>query len=212
VASAAQLDAASSSSSPTSTPASASTSTSASTAETTNAVPECAGLSARLNATVHPLLSPDLLAIKQSIDTFVPKEKDVDEDEALLTAFGTLSISDGQTMRFLGASATEQLLLMEVFEKSSTPSLHTSALSFSPALEQISTLWPFAPLHLPASVLSGQLVAQLPPIERVTALYEAYFTNLAWFLAPVDRAHVVDELIPLFYPRPARRAVDPAAM
>ena len=55
----------------------------------------------------HPLLSPELLAIKQgidSIDSYADRADGDDAENEMLSAFGTLSISDGRTMRFLGAS------------------------------------------------------------------------------------------------------------
>ena len=72
--------------------------------------------------------------------------------------------------------------------------------SLPPYMEQASTLWPFAPSHLTSPQLMIDIVKQLPPIERASALIEAYFTNLAWFLGPIGRSQVTAELIPLFYP------------
>lgn len=58
----------------------------------------------------HPLLSPEFLAIKQGIDV-IDRHPDEDADNAaeddLSGAVGTLSVSDGKTMRFLGASAAD---------------------------------------------------------------------------------------------------------
>lgn len=58
----------------------------------------------------HPLLSPELLAIKQgidSIDSYADRADGDDAENEMLSAFGTLSVSEGKTMRFLGASAAE---------------------------------------------------------------------------------------------------------
>ena len=58
----------------------------------------------------HPLLSPELLAIKQgidSIDSYADRADGEDAENEMLSAFGTLSVSEGKTMRFLGASAAE---------------------------------------------------------------------------------------------------------
>ncbi|KAI5118223.1 hypothetical protein M0805_000719 [Coniferiporia weirii] len=166
-----------------------------------------------LRSRPHALLAPELLAIKQGIDTYEiadseNKEKDEGEEE-LMSAFGTLSITDGHTMRFLGATATEQLLLMEVFEKSQTTQAVEGTGSM-PEIEQASAMWPFAPMCLPANLLAAQIIVQLPPIERAQALYEAYFTNLAWFLGPVSREQITEELMPVFYPR--RRLLEPSAL
>lgn len=45
---------------------------------------------------------------------------------------------------------------------------------------------------------------QLPPLERTTALIEAYFTNLSWVVGPIYRAQVIEDLLPLFYPKNPR--------
>ncbi|KAH8111232.1 hypothetical protein DFH11DRAFT_1616261 [Phellopilus nigrolimitatus] len=144
----------------------------------------------------HPLLTPELLAIKQGVNVPRPVEE---EEEGLAGAFGTLSVSEGSSMRFLGASATEQLLLMEYFDSHGPPRLDWYNLP--PSLAQASLLWPFAPLHLPRETLSAQVTSQLPPLERATALYEAYLTNLSWSVAPIDRQQIVSEIMPLFYRR-----------
>ncbi|KAH8109667.1 hypothetical protein DFH11DRAFT_913070 [Phellopilus nigrolimitatus] len=141
----------------------------------------------------HPLLAPELLTIKQGV---APQPVD-EEEQGICDAFGTLSVSEGTSMRFLGASATEQSFLMELFD-SHNPVSH-KRFSFPPWLAQTSTLWPLAPLHLPRETLIEQIIAQLPPLERATALYEAYFTILSWSVTPVDRQQVVCELVPLFY-------------
>lgn len=63
------------------------------------------------STSTHPLLSEELLVIKQSVDA--PDQPDFkrdpdDAEEELTGAMGTLSIgSEGKAMRFLGASATE---------------------------------------------------------------------------------------------------------
>ena len=58
----------------------------------------------------HPLLSRELLAIKQGIEAVGSgrggNNEDTDEDE-LSGAFGTLSVTEDKTMRFLGATATD---------------------------------------------------------------------------------------------------------
>ena len=81
-----------------------------------------------------------------------------------------------------------------------TPS-SSATLGLPPNIEQASALWPFAPARLTTAALSAQITAQLPPIERATALIEAYFANLARFLSPIDREQAAGELLPLFYPR-----------
>lgn len=77
-----------------------------------------------------------------------------------------------------------------------------------PELVQASAMFPFVPDYLRQPFIYEQLVARLPAYARITALTEAYFSNLAWFTGPIIRAQVMDELIPLFYPnrRPLARS------
>ncbi|KAL5528380.1 hypothetical protein ACEPAF_7516 [Sanghuangporus sanghuang] len=163
---------------------------------------------ARGGSRSHPLLAEELLEIKQ---TFSDDESDDDDDEEeeqanqLLGAFGTLSIDESRTMRYLGPASSESALLMEVLENSA-PRLPISSLEsghLSRETIRSSRSFPFAPLFLDQSEesLLSQLISYLPPFERATALYEAFFRNLSWFAAPVERSCVVSEIVPIFYPR-----------
>lgn len=70
----------------------------------------------RFFAPSHPLLSPELLDIKEDMDIHASTQEQGTETEGkdaegsstptadVLNAFGTLSISDGRIMSFLGAS------------------------------------------------------------------------------------------------------------
>ncbi|KAL5507234.1 hypothetical protein ACEPAH_6690 [Sanghuangporus vaninii] len=156
----------------------------------------------------HPLLAEELLEIKQILSDDESDDDDDDEDQAdqLLGAFGTLSIDESRTMRYLGPASSESALLMEVLENSAPPRLPiTSSESghFSRELIHSSRSFPFAPLFLDQSEesLLSQLISYLPPFERATALYEAFFRNLSWLAAPVDRSSFVSEIVSLFYPR-----------
>ncbi|KAL5513473.1 hypothetical protein ACEPAH_3872 [Sanghuangporus vaninii] len=159
--------------------------------------------------TCHPLLAPEFLAIKQGIDVVDRRlhgKANDDGEEELAGAFGTLSVSDGKTMRYLGASAADSALLMEVMD----PATEAQCVNYGNLpreLIQASAMWPFAPAYLSIPEHISQIVSQLPPYERVTSLLEAYFSNLAWFVAPLDRSQVMEDVIPLFYPN--RRPVAP---
>lgn len=61
---------------------------------------------AQMLTPVHPLLSPELLRIKNDADAFALVHEE-DTDTEMLKSFGTLSISNGTTQRFLGASASD---------------------------------------------------------------------------------------------------------
>ncbi|KAL5507235.1 hypothetical protein ACEPAH_6691 [Sanghuangporus vaninii] len=156
----------------------------------------------------HPLLTEELLEIKQCLsddESEDDEEEEKEEADQLLGAFGTLSIDESRTMRYLGPAASENALLMEVLENSAPPRLPiTSSESghFSREIIHSSRSFPFAPLFLDQSEesLLSQLISYLPPFERATALYEAFFGNLSWLFAPVDRSSFVSEIVSLFYP------------
>ncbi|KAL5480159.1 hypothetical protein ACEPAI_1429 [Sanghuangporus weigelae] len=157
----------------------------------------------------HPLLAPELLAIKQSItvadrstedceDNTVDDEDDA--DEKLVSAFGTLTVSEGKTMRFLGPSAADSVLLMEMLDRETGPYI-TNSERLPEDLVHASEMWPFVPTYISRSNYSSQLCLQLPLYERAISLTESYFANLVWFDAVVDRSQLVDEVIPQFYPQ-----------
>ncbi|KAL5485157.1 hypothetical protein ACEPAI_7799 [Sanghuangporus weigelae] len=156
----------------------------------------------------HPLLDEELLEIKQCLSDDESDGDDYEEAQAdqLLGAFGTLSIDESRIIRYLGPAASESALLMEVLENSAPPRLPiTSSESghLSREITHSSRSFPFAPLFLDQSEesLLSQLISYLPPFERATALYEAFFRNLSWFASPVERSCFVSEIVPMFYPR-----------
>ncbi|KAL5523828.1 hypothetical protein ACEPAG_8001 [Sanghuangporus baumii] len=156
----------------------------------------------------HPLLAEELLETKQCLSDGESEDDDGEEKEEAdqLLGFGTLSIDESRTMRYLGPAASESALLMEVLENSAPSRLPiTSSESGHLSREIIhsSRSFPFAPLFLDQSEesLLSRLISYLPPFERATALYEAFFGNLAWLIALVDRSSFVSEILPLFYPR-----------
>lgn len=73
---------------------------------------ESRGTQVVADAPKHPLLSDELLAIKNCAEDYVDEGYLEEEDEALEPpgSFGTLSIDEGRTMRYLGPGATEVCL------------------------------------------------------------------------------------------------------
>ena len=76
------------------------------------------------NDRIHPLLTPNLLNIKKVVElhasaqsnTEVGNTDDIPDGESttdMISAFGMLSIRDGHTVRFMGASAAEVCLSMQ---------------------------------------------------------------------------------------------------
>ncbi|EJD00071.1 uncharacterized protein FOMMEDRAFT_148416 [Fomitiporia mediterranea MF3/22] len=168
------------------------------------------------NGASHPLLSAELLAIKQGVDMDRLRPErvtDGDVEQELVDAIGTLSVSEGRTMRYLGASATVDALLMHMLDSSS--GAHSAHQPFSlsnlpPDLVQASSMWPFVPAYLSRPEHVRQLVSHLPLFERAKSLMEVYFANLTWFNTevPVDRGQIVEEIFPTFYPQQCHVSVD----
>lgn len=64
----------------------------------------------------HPLLKDDLLQVKKGVKRDKPEtaedvDSEFDEGEELLSAMGVLTICDGDGVRYLGATGSEQALL-----------------------------------------------------------------------------------------------------
>ncbi|KAL5523829.1 hypothetical protein ACEPAG_8002 [Sanghuangporus baumii] len=161
----------------------------------------------------HPLLAEELLEIKQTLSDEESEDDDDDEEDQanqLLGAFGTLSIDESRTMRYLGPAASEEVL--ENSAPSRLPFASSESGHLSREIIHSSRSFPFAPLFLDQSEesLLSQLISYLPPFERATALYEAFFRNLSWLAAPVERSCIVSEIVPIFYSR--RKPANPGSI
>ena len=55
----------------------------------------------------HPLLTPELLAVKQGIVTSNNMYDEDSDTEEMRGSFGVLSVDENKSMRFLGATAVE---------------------------------------------------------------------------------------------------------
>lgn len=68
-------------------------------------------------------------------------------------------------------------------------------------------MWPFAPINYPRMDLQALIESQLPSYERATSLCEAFLQNLGWFVGPITRTQVMEELLPAVYKRRGHRFV-----
>lgn len=66
-------------------------------------------------------------------------------------------------------------------------------------LSYLSESFPFTPLYLPVHEIQAHIEEKLPSLERASALVEAYLENLSWFIRPIDREQIMEELIPEVY-------------
>lgn len=62
-------------------------------------------------------------------------------------------------------------------------------------------MWPYSPNHYPRVELQELIESHLPTYERASSLCEAFLQNLAWFIQPISRAQIMEELLPVIYKR-----------
>ncbi|KLO09670.1 hypothetical protein SCHPADRAFT_1000098 [Schizopora paradoxa] len=167
----------------------------------------------RSGDSTHPLLKDELLfaangpsriAIPSKSEQRLISSDDEFSDEEIdfIDATGQLTLHEDSSSSLIGASGTENALLVEVgltgafLSDDGKPELPLPS-----QIVQASLLWPFGLLRLPPSDSAFQslLEAHLPPRERASGLVEAFLQNLSWFIQPITREQIVGELIPLAY-------------
>ncbi|KAH8110513.1 hypothetical protein DFH11DRAFT_1547404 [Phellopilus nigrolimitatus] len=161
---------------------------------------------AALSPIPHPLLSQELLGIKAGVvsrpdspaDT-VEKNTGNDElDKDILSSFGTLTVSERGDESYIPSA--DALLLNHFGSFESQRSINTDVPSTLPKqATQLSRSFPFAPVNLPVDEIQALIEEKLPSYERASALVEAYLENLSWFMRPIDREQIMEELIPTIY-------------
>lgn len=179
----------------------------------------------------HPLLSEDLLKIKNDLDQpRVAAKGNDDADEDFVNSFGTLSILDRGIETYIGADVSpihcdkcrslfssnqqESVLVSFLFCLYSEGTNRTKKLgavggmqyrvypsSWALPASYPSQALPFNPLCLPPQEIQEQIEEKLPSLARASALVEAYLENTSWFVKLIDREQIVEELLPLFYKR-----------
>lgn len=60
-------------------------------------------------------------------------------------------------------------------------------------------MWPFSPVFIPKKDVRCMIEAQLPSLERAGVLCENYLRYVSWYHQPVDRDHLMDELLVNIY-------------
>ncbi|KLO09517.1 hypothetical protein SCHPADRAFT_907684 [Schizopora paradoxa] len=160
------------------------------------------------SSTSHPLLSDDLLLVKEVSEESLSTVNDVSVDD-VLDALGTLSITDQRTERFLGGSSTAETLLIR---KDEVDTLESKLRNLG-GLPIGFTDWFFIDgsnkvvtgnslnVRENEKVLIRAIEERLPPRERASTLCEAYMENLSIFMRPLDREQIYEELIPALYER-----------
>ncbi|TDL18165.1 hypothetical protein BD410DRAFT_831020 [Rickenella mellea] len=140
--------------------------------------------------TRHPLLKDEPVSIKRGFSFNRGKDSAVNQPNDLADDFGTLTISDDGTSRFLGRTGGGESLIM------------------SDLLGENDVSLPIASDGHPISTRSyrnagniHQAEERMPPYERATALCETYLQQASWFFRLVRRPQLIDELLNPIYRR-----------
>ncbi|KII91782.1 hypothetical protein PLICRDRAFT_136237 [Plicaturopsis crispa FD-325 SS-3] len=163
----------------------------------------------------HPLLTPELMSIKSSLELHaaqgsvngseqLSEAKDQDEESQYIDAFGTLALHDDGAATFYGRSAgSESLLIREHHAQGSkTPSspLHEEWGPELPhSVRQLASAFPLPAIGFDSMSLDVLAKAFLPGWEEASHLCELYLEQAPWFFGAVTKRQLVDELIPLWY-------------
>lgn len=149
----------------------------------------------------HPLLRPDLLALKTPLgaelvgrggSTQSPKqEQSPGPQEEVLESFGTLTIGEGGVSTFYGSTVGSEFLFEDEEDelgRASASDGHSRRTDWLP--EQLSHLahtFPFATLTSDVETVKYQLRTYLPSVEVAWHLAQSYATNAAWMYNPLNR-------------------------
>ncbi|OCB85402.1 hypothetical protein A7U60_g7410 [Sanghuangporus baumii] len=148
-----------------------------------------------LTTSTHPLLSDELLKIKNVIEGPMHMKEETDaSDEDTVNSIGTLRMLGRGVESYVGAN---KLLIDRAVD---AMHLKVNPLA-SPAMTLPGETFPFTPLYLPADEMLAQIEGKLPSFERASALVEAYLENTTWLIRIVDREQIMEELIPQIYRR-----------
>ncbi|TDL18162.1 hypothetical protein BD410DRAFT_900946 [Rickenella mellea] len=140
----------------------------------------------------HPLLREELLAVKrgfgvqETVNTPVKQENDLSDD------FGTLTISDDGSSRFMGRTAGAESLMM-------TDLLVGPDVRISSEFSLISPTVASQGLSDPGDI--RRVEGAMPPFERATSLCETYLQQASWIFQLVRRPQLIDELLIPIYKR-----------
>ncbi|EJD06233.1 uncharacterized protein FOMMEDRAFT_119797 [Fomitiporia mediterranea MF3/22] len=148
----------------------------------------------------HPLLCNDLKAIKFVVGLNVESENDIPRHiHDPLESFGALKISDDGESRFLGPSAGSEGILLNELAHVRSEDDSGSQIEIPPKLYELAQMWPFTPIDLPKDDIRIIIEAQLPTLDRATALCNAYIEHVSWYCMPVSQQQLFRELLAATY-------------
>jgi len=163
---------------------------------------------AALSADPHPLLAEELLEIKKGtsspdLHNNLDDLEDSHDNDGVADSLGLLSMNEGEA-RFVGASGSEQLVLMTDTKDEALASDQagiSGTASFPVDILEAASTWPFTPPSDSTSDLQAQIEAQLPCYDRAKELCDAFTGTFCWWVRPVTHEQLYDELLPMVYNR-----------
>ncbi|KAH8113174.1 hypothetical protein DFH11DRAFT_1511062 [Phellopilus nigrolimitatus] len=144
----------------------------------------------------HPLLSAELLKMKAGISPHHNDKKwgnavgdELDKD--IMSSFGDLT----NTERDGGGD-------QHIDRDPPAPPEDSDAQS-QPALpfqvSHLSRSFPFGPRYLPKLEIQQLIEMRLPLSNRASSLCESYLESISWWIRPIDRSQLLEELMPTVY-------------
>ncbi|TDL25159.1 hypothetical protein BD410DRAFT_743893 [Rickenella mellea] len=149
----------------------------------------------------HPLLSDELLSIKCGYDSCPAENPDNIHEDDLTNEFGTLTLSDDGSARFIGstgASHFQSLLEADTQFEKQTYNEQSYATEVGKQSRASHSKDELDKLHRLV-----QAKESLPPYERAWTLCETYLEQASWVVRFVQRQQLIDELlIPIYNNKP----------
>ncbi|KAL0575784.1 hypothetical protein V5O48_006181 [Marasmius crinis-equi] len=169
----------------------------------------------------HPLLTPELLQLKApqqgngqnkpsppttvsetqvsssgaSSSASPPEQtgQDMDEDERLVDAFGTLSIGPNGESTFLGKTARSEFLIRALLKPPTHEELEC------PRIPKRLVDMTCTDSDKDADEFGGEILSMLPSLSEAIRLCEVYLEYGKYFFTPVPRSELFDEILAVVY-------------
>ncbi|KAJ7712510.1 fungal-specific transcription factor domain-containing protein [Mycena metata] len=143
----------------------------------------------------HPLLATDLLSIKFAAEAPARKTPPpAGEQDPLLDALGTLTLTDAGEVRYFGRSAGTETLLVAEDQSDEEDDSPSDAIPLD--ILEFGNIFPQARPNLPKL---QRIRSLLPQYEHAVHLCEAYLSHAALFFRPIKRDELLGPFIQAIY-------------
>ncbi|KAF8630741.1 hypothetical protein AX17_005336 [Amanita inopinata Kibby_2008] len=154
----------------------------------------------------HPLLSEELLKIKAPLQRELPANKSAtqknDEDDNIVDAFGSLSISVSGHAKYYGITANSWYFLQNESQEEDNQEYCLNLQGVLPP-DILSKAAAFPISSVPGLLTENSsihsLFRYLPPTEKAYALRSTYFSHAAWMYNPISANSFDKEVYAQFY-------------